>query len=127
MANQEFRYKGKSTDELKNMSIEEFSKIVPSRQRRSLNRTLGPEMKKILTAVEKGKKEVKTHGRDVIIVPQMIGLKILVHNGKTFVPVTIVTEMLGHYLGEFSLTRNRVAHNAPGIGSTRSSASVSVR
>ena len=57
----------------------------------------------------------------------MIGLKILVHNGKTFVPVTIVTEMLGHYLGEFSLTRNRVAHNAPGIGSTRSSASVSVR
>lgn len=127
MVNQEFRYKGKSIEELKNMSIDEFAKIVPARQRRSLTRGLSHEMKKILSAIDKGQKNIKTHRRDIIVVPQMIGTKINVYNGKEFKPVTIVAEMLGHYLGEFSLTRNRVSHNAPGIGSTRSSASVSVR
>ena len=50
-----------------------------------------------------------------------------VHNGKEFVIVNITPEMIGHYIGEFALTRKKVAHHAPGIGATRSSASLSVK
>ena len=63
----------------------------------------------------------------MITLPEMVGKMIKVHNGKEFVPVAIIEEMIGHYLGEFALTRNRVEHSAPGIGATRSSASLSVK
>ena len=50
-----------------------------------------------------------------------------IHNGKEFVMIKITEEMLGHRLGEFAATRKKVAHSSPGIGATRSSASLSVR
>jgi small subunit ribosomal protein S19 len=127
MATQEFNYKGRTLEQLKDMSIEEFTKIVPSRQRRSLRNGLNHSMKTVLENVKKGDKNIKTHCRDMVVLPQMVGSIIKVHNGKEFVPITITVEMLGHFLGEYALTRRRVTHNAPGIGSTRSSASVSVR
>jgi small subunit ribosomal protein S19 len=64
---------------------------------------------------------LKTHLRDMIILPDMIGLNVLVHNGKEFVPFTIRAEMVGHYLGEYSITNKRVQHGSPGVGSSRSS------
>jgi len=63
----------------------------------------------------------------MIIVPEMIGKRIMIHNGKTFQEITINVEMIGRYLGEFVLTRQKVAHSAPGVGATKSSAAVSVR
>ena len=123
----EFLYKGKSRDELKKMSIKEFSEYVPSRVRRSLNRGFADEHKKVLERIKRDDKNIKTHARDMVIVPEMIVHIIKIHNGKEYIIVSITEEMLGHYLGEFSLTRKRVAHNAPGVGATRSSASVSVR
>jgi len=57
----------------------------------------------------------------------MLDKTILLYSGKQFVPIIIVPEMLGHCLGEFVLSRNRVSHSAPGVGATRSSAGVSVR
>jgi small subunit ribosomal protein S19 len=51
----------------------------------------------------------------------MLDLTIHVYNGKEFVPVKIKPEMLGHYLGEFSLTRGKTKHGLPGIGATKSS------
>ena len=122
-----FNYRGKKLEELQTLSVEEFAKIVPSRQRRSLLRGLSHEAKKILDAIENNDKNIKTHGRDVIVLPIMVGHTINVHNGKDFVRLDIIPEMIGHYLGEFALTRKRLTHNAPGVGSTRSSASVSVR
>ena len=85
-------------------------------------------MKKI-SATKAGnyKKTIKTHCRDMIVIPEMLGLKILIYNGKAFSPVLIDIEMLGHYLGEFSNTRSNVKHSAPGIGATRSSAYQSVK
>ena len=77
--------------------------------------------------IEKKKDGVKTHCRDMIILPKMVGIMVKVYNGKTFFPVRITDEMLGHYLGEFVLTRKSVSHSAPGIGATRSSASISVK
>ncbi len=127
MAKKIFTYKGKTIEELKKMSIDEFMQLVPSRIRRTLKRGFSEEQKKLVEKLKKGKNNIRTHCRDMPIVPFMIGLTLMVHQGKEFFPVTITEEMLGHRLGEFALTRKRVEHSAPGIGATKSSAALSVK
>ncbi|PIN80782.1 30S ribosomal protein S19 [Candidatus Woesearchaeota archaeon CG10_big_fil_rev_8_21_14_0_10_30_7] len=122
-----FKYKGKSVDELKNLSIKEFANLLPSRERRSLNRGISEQHKIVLEKIKEGKKKIRTHCRDLIILPQMIGAFIQIHNGNGWVPVTINEEMIGHRLGEYTITRKKLKHSAPGVGATRSSASLSVR
>ncbi len=126
MVLKEFKYRGKSIEELKTLSINEFAVLLPARQRRTLIRGLTEAQKKFLKALEK-KEAPKTHCRDMIVLPLMVGRRIQIHNGKTYVNVIIQPEMVGHYLGEFSLTRKYVEHHAPGIGATRSSSALSVR
>lgn len=123
----EFKFYGKNLEELKALSMSDFLNLIPSRQRRSLKRGLNDEQKKLLENLKKSSRPVKTHLRDMIILPSMIGKRISVYNGKNFVEITVNEEMLGRYLGEFVLTRNRVAHSAPGVGATKSSSAVSVR
>ncbi len=123
----EFLFHGKKLEEIQKMSFGDFIKILPSRERRSLRRGLTEQQKILLENVKKGDTNIKTHCRDMIIVPEMIGKRIKIHTGKDWVDILIVLEMLGHRLGEFALTRKKVAHSAPGIGATRSSASLSVR
>ncbi len=123
----EFKFYGKSLEELKTLSLNDFLKLIPARQRRSLKRGLNEEQKKLLENLKESSKPVRTHLRDMLIVPSMIGKRISVYNGKTFVEIMINEEMLGRYLGEFVLTRNRVTHSAPGVGATKSSSAVSVR
>ena len=98
-------------------------KILPARSRRSLKRGLTEEHRKFLERVisDKSGKPIRTHRRDMIILPQLIGSSIAIHNGKEFNVVTIQPEMIGHYLGEFALTRQDVKHTGPGVGATRSS------
>lgn len=125
----EFTYKGKTLDQLKSMDVREFAKIVPSRTRRKIMRQydrIEKFAKRCQEKVARGKK-IRTHSRSMIIVPNMVGMTIHIHNGKEFQPVLITSEMLCHYLGEFSLTRKKVQHSAPGIGATRSSAALSVK
>ncbi|MCK4482909.1 30S ribosomal protein S19 [Candidatus Bathyarchaeota archaeon] len=125
----EFLYRGFTLDQLQGMSMDEFIDLLPSRQRRSLHRGLTPEQRMLLEksrtvkeAIRKGSSIiVKTHIRDMIILPEMVGLTILVHNGKDFVTVAIKPEMIGHYLGEFAITNRPVKHGTPGIGASRSS------
>lgn len=117
-----FTFRNRSLEELQNMSIEEFSLLLKSRQRRSLKRGLTETQKKLLEKIKKNPKKFhRTRCREMIILPQMIGVKIGVHNGKEYVPLEIKPEMLGHRLGEFALTRKGVKHSAPGFGATRSS------
>jgi small subunit ribosomal protein S19 len=128
----EFSFKGKKIEELQNMNIKEFMELLPARQRRSLKRGLTESQKRLLKKIKeakigKYKKPIKTHCRDIIILPEMVGLTIMVHKGKEFLPVNITENMIGHYLGEFSLTRKRVEHSAPGVGATKSSAAASVK
>ena len=123
----EFIYRGKSFEELKKMQLSELASLLPARQRRSLNRGLTPEQKKFLANIEKGKKKLQTHCRDMIILPQMVGVLVKVHNGKEFVPINIVEWMIGHYLGEFASTRREPKHSAPGVGATKSSSHISVK
>jgi small subunit ribosomal protein S19 len=70
---------------------------------------------KLLTKVEKAQEStkktvIKTWSRSSMIVPVMVGLTIAVHNGKTFVPVFITENMVGHKLGEFAPTRTYKGH-----------------
>lgn len=125
----EFSYRGKSIEELKEMNIREFAKLLKSNPRRAVLRQTD-EIERFVSRSKKkqqNKKQIRTHFRDLIIVPQMVDMDIRVHNGKEFVPVQIIGEMLGHRLGEFSVTRSKVKHGAAGIGATRSSASMSVK
>ncbi len=127
MAKKEFTYRGKKLEELQGMGLTEFATLLPARERRSLNRGFTDAQKSVLERLKNNKKNVETHCRDMIIIPEMIGKTLRVHAGKEFAQVMIEAEMLGHRLGEFALTRKRVKHNAPGVGATRSSASLSVR
>lgn len=123
----EFVFRGKKFEEIKAMSIKEFAGLLPARERRTLIRGFTEEQKILLEKVKKGRPKLKTHCRDMIIVPEMVGKTINVYSGKEFKQVRIEKEMMGHRLGEFVITRNKVAHSAPGIGATRSSAALSVR
>ncbi len=124
-----FKYRGHTLDELKKMNMDQFIQLLPARSRRSLKRGLPPRQKKLLERLRRAYRAKKrgkdlltrTHVRDMIIFPEMVGLKIGVYNGRIFETVEIKPEMIGKYLGEFSLTRKRVQHGSPGIGATRSS------
>jgi len=119
----EFFYRGKTMEELASMSIEELIPLFPSRVRRTLSRGLTREQDKLLRDVEKAEhgELVKTHCRNMVILTSFVGKTIGVHNGKEFKRVVIQPEMIGHYLGEFALTRKQVKHSGPGVGATRSS------
>ena len=116
-----FLLKGKTTEELQKMSLEDFAKLIPSRSRRNLLRGFDDNEKKFLEKLRTSEKPVRTHIREMVIIPEMLFKKILVHNGKEWVSVDIKPEMLGHRIGEFALTRKKVQHSAPGVGATKSS------
>ena len=129
MSKKVFTYRGHTLDELQKMSMDEIIKLLPARQRRSLLRGLPPRQKKLLEnirkarrAVKKGKKVlIRTHNRDMVVLPEFVDHRLDVHNGNEFQRVDIQPDMIGHYLGEFALTRKKVKHTGPGVGATRSS------
>ncbi|PSP87062.1 30S ribosomal protein S19 [Halobacteriales archaeon QH_8_68_33] len=123
----EFTYRGHTLEELQEMDVEEVAELLPARQRRSITRGLSVEKEKLLDeAREAGEEEtandpIRTHLRDMPILPEMVGLTFAVYTGQSFERVNVEPEMLGHYLGEFQLTRTSVEHGQAGIGATRSS------
>ena len=127
MAIKEFQWKGKSEEELKRLDLDQFIPLTQARARRSLKRGFTDQQKLLLKRIEKGDRNIKTHCRDMVVIPKMIGLTIGIYNGKEFQRVEITPDMAGHYLGEFVLTRKTVTHSAAGIGATRSSKAVSAR
>lgn len=102
------------------LSIEELAGLLPARQRRSINRGLFRDNKKLVAGL-KSKDSVRTHIRNMIVMPDMVGKSLEIYNGKSFEKVEVMPEMIGHYFGEFALTRGRVQHGAAGVGATRSS------
>ncbi len=127
MAKKEFHYRGKTLEELQQMGLKELIEFLPTRSRRSLKRGLSHRQKKLLERVEAGKPKLRTHSRDMVILPVMVGKTIAIYNGKEFVQISIQPEMIGHMLGEFADSRKRVAHNSPGVGATKSSAAATAR
>ena len=119
----EFAYRGYTIEELQAMTLEEVIEILPARSRRSLRRGLTEQHLRLLERVKNNKsdKPIRTHRRDIIILPELVGTSIAIHDGLNFNVVTIIPEMIGHYLGEFALTRKDVKHTGPGVGATKSS------
>ncbi len=127
MAKKIFTYKGRTVEELKMMDLKELSTVLPSRLRRHIKRGFTDKEKNLLKKIRAKKGNIETHCREMIVLPEMIGMTIKVHSGKEFQPIIILEDMIGHVLGEFAQTRRRVQHNAPGIGATKSSGALSVR
>ena len=124
----EFRFRGYNVEQLKNLSIEALLPLLNARQRRSLDKRVGKYMddqkrklRERIKSVREGtsNEAIRTHVRDMIILPDMVDITINIHNGKEFTPITM--KMIGHYLGEYAITNKRVQHGAPGVGASSSS------
>ena len=122
----EFRYRGYTVEQLNGMSTEAILQLLPSRARRSLNRGISDDKRKLLEDVRSQKDgklegQIKTHARDMIVLPVMVGATVGVYTGREFLSIQIKPEMIGHYLGEYAITNKKVVHGTPGIGASRSS------
>ena len=131
MAKKEFMFHGKKLAELQALTVEQFMALLPSRQRRSITRMLASgdnnDRVKLYKKIKTGKKKIRTHCREFVILPEMVGTTVSVYNGKEFKDLMITEKMLGHVLGEFVLTRAFLTHGAAGIGSSKSTKFASVR
>ena len=122
-------FRGMLIEDLKKLDTREFSKHLKSRQRRAVLRGFNV-IENFVKSCQKEQargKQIKTHKRDLVIVPALVDMTICIHNGHEFFPVKITQEMLGHRLGEFSMTRKAVKHGAAGVGATKSSSKLSVK
>ena len=123
----QFTFRGKTTEELKKIDVREFSKYLKSRTRRFVLRRF-QEIEKFVERANKKiakNKPIKTHRRDLVIVPDLVGMKISIYNGHNFVPIIVTEEMLGHKFGEFAPTRARIKHGKAGVGATKGTRSKS--
>lgn len=114
-------YRGKNTEELKALDTREFAKLVKSRPRRAILRNYD-RIEAFVAKCDRNeskKKAIKTHDRSLVIVPRMIGKTIGVYNGKEYIKFLVIEEMLGHRLGEFSMTRKIAKHTSIGGGAKK--------
>eukprot|EP00892_Ulva_mutabilis_P004068 jgi/Ulvmu1/2032/UM120_0028.1 len=126
-----FSYRGVDLEQLLELQLDALLDLFHARARRKLLRKnnrrkhvgLVNRLRKAKKNATPGEKPepVRTHLRDAVILPEMIGSLVGVYNGKTFNQVEIKPEMVGHYLGEFSITYKPVRHGRAGIGATTSS------
>ena len=128
-AKKEFTYRGHALADLQAMKLDDVLPLLPSRTRRFYLRGVKAEEKKFLEEVEAAKpgQVLRTHWRHIGILPRFVGKIIAVHNGKEFQNVTIQPEMIGHRLGEFSITTKACVHSGVGVGATRSSKHVPLK
>jgi len=116
-------FRGKAMDELKSLEVREFAKFLTSSPKKFVLRHFN-EIEDFITQARKKmskNKPIKTHKRDLVVVPGMIGMRIQIHNGRTFIPIEITGEMFGHKFGEFAPTRGKTKHGKAGMGATKGS------
>jgi len=126
-----FTYRGMEVEELQKMPLDEFIGIIPTKTRRSMRR-MGHKMKTFIEKMRAHKKKnkqkpLRTHCREMVIIPEMIGMRVQVHMGNAYADLNISPEMLGHRLGEYAITCKSVRHSGPGIGATRGSKAVELK
>jgi small subunit ribosomal protein S19 len=119
----EYALRGHTLEQLQALSLAELAKFLTARARRSIRRGFNTETQTFYEKLAGNPKGtvLKTHVRDALILPMHVGQRVSVHNGKEFKEFEIRPEMIGHYYGEFSLTRRFEKHSGPGVGATRSS------
>lgn len=114
MARKEFTYRGRTAEELQALTTDEVTLLLPSNERRKIKRGFTHDEQNLMKKLAKRDK-VKTQAREMIILPNMFGKTIMVHNGKEYVSVLITPEMIGHRLGQFALTRKLCKHSGGGV------------
>jgi len=123
-----YAYRGIDLEKLVDMQNEDLMNLFCARQRRKFSRGIGREPITLLKKLRKAKKAtpygekpvpVRTHMRNMVIVPEMVGSVVGCYNGKNFINIEVKPEMIGHYLGEFSITYHPVQH---GRGSSKEKA-----
>ena len=123
------KYRGKTTEEIAHMPLEEVLPLLTSRARRSVKRALANKaipVRKLMKKAAKIKaanpsKVIRTHIREAVVLPDWLGLTFAVHNGKEWKNVLISIDKIGYRLGDFAHTTGRVLHSGPGVGATRGS------
>ncbi len=117
----EFLYRGKSLEDIQAMSLDEFIELLPARARRTITRGVVDKNPRFFRHLDRGDGVIKTHTREMVILPSMISKTLSIHDGKAFVEVPVTIEMVGHKIGEFAPTRKTTKHTGVGVGATRSS------
>jgi small subunit ribosomal protein S19 len=119
----EFTLHGLTLPRLQELTLEELSKLLTARARRSIRRGFNEDQRRFLERLKSSDpgRVVRTHCRDVLVLPQHVGRRVAIHTGKEFKEIEVRPEMIGHYYGEFALTRRFEKHSGPGVGATRSS------
>jgi small subunit ribosomal protein S19 len=117
----EFTYRGHTMEELLKLPFADIIELLPARARRTYIRGLNTEQEAFVRRLRVAGGPVRTHRREIPVLPEFVGKTVHVYNGKEFSPVDIKPEMIGHALGEFSMTRKAVRHSGLGVGATRSS------
>jgi small subunit ribosomal protein S15e len=122
-----YSYRGIDLDKLLDLSNQDLMDLFRARQRRKFSRGIKRKPITLLKKLRKSKREtaygekpeaVKTHLRNMVIVPEMIGSVVGVYNGKQYINVEIKPDMIGHYLAEFSITYKPIKHGRAGMGAT---------
>ncbi len=119
----EFSYRGHSLEELKAMDLPALAGILNARARRSIRRGFNTETTAFFDRMRAtpAEKVVRTHCRDALVLPEHVGRRVSIYSGKEYKEIEVRPEMIGHYFGEFCLTRRFEKHSGPGVGATRSS------
>jgi small subunit ribosomal protein S19 len=119
----EFTLRGLTLAELQGLSLDELARVLTARARRSIRRGFNEETQRFYEKIREIPPEetLRTHCRDALVLPGHVGHKVAVHTGKEFREFEVRPEMIGHYYGEFSITRRFEKHSGPGVGATRSS------
>ncbi len=118
-----------TNEQVKAMTMDDFIKNIPSKPRRTLKRA-GLQVRNFLEKFRADKKKGKphkTHFREMVVIPEMLDSQVLVYDGKSYITVMCLPEMLGHRLGEYAITTKLVKHSGPGIGATRGSKTVELK
>ena len=119
----EFMLRGRTLPELQELPLSELAKLLGARARRSIRRGFNSETTIFFEKMRSSPKDAVmwTHTRDALVLPDHVGRRVAIHTGKEFKEVEVRPEMIGHYYGEFALTRRFEKHSGPGVGATRSS------
>ncbi|MBI3587623.1 ribosomal protein S19 family protein [Candidatus Micrarchaeota archaeon] len=124
-----FSFHGRTAEEVKTLTLDEFLKLIPSKVRRTMRR-MPMQVRKFIEKFRddrKKGKQFKTTIREMVILPEMVDSHVFVYNGNSYVDVFVTPDMLGKRLGEFSHTTKMVRHSGPGIGATRGSKTVELK
>jgi len=127
LTKKENTFRGKTLEELKKLDVREFAKYLTSKQKRFVLRQF-QEIDEFVNRARKkiaNNKQIKTHKRTIVVVPELVGMRIQIYNGRGFTPIDLKWDMMGHKFGEFAPTRARIKHGKSGVGATKGSKSKS--